>query len=76
MGLSQGKEIPFNAEDLIGMLRSPAELNNLKLGTFAVTLDNYGTFLDGLLWSTRPAILSLELNYYSPEFLKVCVRFS
>ncbi|XP_057522233.1 putative F-box/FBD/LRR-repeat protein At1g78760 [Amaranthus tricolor] len=65
-----GKEIPFNAEDLIGMLRSPAELNNLKLGTFAVTLDNYGTFLDGLLWSTRPAILSLELNYYSPEFLK------
>lgn len=76
LGLSQGKEIPFNAEDSIGIPRPPAELNNLKLETYAVTLENYGTFLDGLLWSTRPAILSLELNYYSPEFLKVCVHFS
>lgn len=72
----QGEEMPFNAEEYMGIQFPPLELNSMKLVTHTWTSANYVALLDGLFWSLRPEILSLELNYYSPEFLKVCVRYS
>lgn len=67
----QDMEIPFNAKDFVGVQFLPFTLNNMLLVTHFVTLGNYAVLLDGLLWSLRPQILSLELNYNSFEFVKV-----
>ncbi|KAL2925228.1 hypothetical protein RDABS01_028783, partial [Bienertia sinuspersici] len=64
------KKIPFSAKDFMGIQISLFKLNNMTLVTHALTLGNYAGLLDGLFCSVRPQILSLELNYYSPEFLK------
>ncbi|KAL2897288.1 Gamma-glutamyl phosphate reductase [Bienertia sinuspersici] len=64
------KKIPFSAKDFMGIQISLFKLNNMTLVTHALTLGNYAGLLDGLFCSVHPQILSLELNYYSPEFLK------
>ncbi|XP_048495432.1 F-box/FBD/LRR-repeat protein At5g56420 isoform X2 [Beta vulgaris subsp. vulgaris] len=68
--LKEGEEMPFNAEEYNGIQFPPLELNSMKLVTHTWTSANYVALSDGLFWSLRPEILSLELNYYSPEFLK------
>ncbi|KNA03583.1 hypothetical protein SOVF_207720, partial [Spinacia oleracea] len=70
MTATSGKEISFNSEDYKEIQLLPFELNNMKLVTHTLTSVNYAALLDGLFWNLRPRILSLELNYYSPEFLK------
>ncbi|KAL2895518.1 hypothetical protein RDABS01_011427 [Bienertia sinuspersici] len=59
-----------SCQGFMGIQISPFKLNNMTLVTHALTLGNYAGLLDGLFCSVRPQILSLELNYYSPEFLK------
>ncbi|XP_010693135.2 uncharacterized protein LOC104906115 isoform X1 [Beta vulgaris subsp. vulgaris] len=70
MTAKSGEEMPFNAEEYNGIQFPPLELNSMKLVTHTWTSANYVALSDGLFWSLRPEILSLELNYYSPEFLK------
>ncbi|XP_021755129.1 F-box/FBD/LRR-repeat protein At5g56420-like [Chenopodium quinoa] len=70
MTAKSDKAISFNVEDYVGIQFSPLELNIMKLVTHTLTSVNYAALLDALFWNLRPRILSLELNYYSPEFLK------